>query len=74
MARPRGNRKEARISVSFGASEYAQLVTMAARRDVSIAWLVRYAVQDLIRQEREANENPPLPLLPRPLVERGTAS
>lgn len=65
MARPIGKRKEARISVSFDANEYAHLVSLAARKEVSIAWLVRQAVHDLIRQEEDLATNPQLPLVIR---------
>jgi hypothetical protein len=65
MARPRGNRKDARLSVSFDPTDYAQLTVLAARRDVSIAWLIRHAVTELIRRERDATENPELPLIRR---------
>jgi hypothetical protein len=73
MARPRGNRKEARTSVSFDAGEYAQLCTLAARRDVSVAWLIRHAVHELIRSERDAAQNPELPLLRTRVQSRGAA-
>lgn len=71
MARPRGNRKEARISVSFDAGEYAQLCKLAGQRDVSVAWLVRQAVHDFIRQEKDVAENPELPLPRRIVTHRG---
>lgn len=71
MARPRGNRKEARTSVSFDAGEYADLCSLAARRDVSVAWLIRQAVHDLIRRERDVAQNPELPLLKRHASQRG---
>ena len=64
MARPRGNRKEARISVSFDVADYSQLSALAARHDVSVAWLIRHAVTEMIRQERDLAENPQLPLVP----------
>jgi hypothetical protein len=71
MARPKGSRKEARLSVSFDAGDYAQLVAHAARRDVSVAWLIRHAVHELIARERDATENPELPLIRRSAPERG---
>jgi hypothetical protein len=71
MGRPRGNRKEARTSVSFDAGEYAQLCTLAERRDVSVAWLIRQAVNELIRKERDVADNPELPLVRRPTRQRG---
>jgi hypothetical protein len=71
MARPRGNRKEARLSVSFDASDYADLCALAARRDVSVAWLIRRAVYELLREDRETAENPELPLVRRQVPHRG---
>jgi len=65
MARPKGHRKEARLSVSFDSTDYAELNALAARRDVSVAWLIRSAVQELISRERNALENPELPLVRR---------
>jgi len=73
MARPRGNRKEARLSVSFDAGDYAQLSALAARRNVSVAWLVRQAVLELIGREREVADNPELPLVRRAVPQRGAA-
>ena len=69
MARPRGNRKEARVSVSFDDGDYAALCALARRSDVSVAWMVRHAVHSLIERAREITENPELPLIPR--VARG---
>jgi hypothetical protein len=65
MPRPKGQRKEARLSVSFDSSDYANLTALAARRSVSVAWVIRAAVQDLISRDREALENPELPLIRR---------
>lgn len=65
MARPKGHRKEARLSVSFDSTDYAELNALAARRDVSVAWLIRSAVHDLITRERDVLENPELPLVRR---------
>jgi hypothetical protein len=73
MARPKGNRKEARLSVSFDASDYAQLSALAARLDVSVAWLIRRAVHELIGREREIAESPELPLLRHRAPQRGAA-
>jgi len=63
MARPRGKRKDARLSVSFDESDYATLCAIARRRDVSVAWLVRQAVTGLIEQERQQTDDPELPLV-----------
>ena len=50
------------MSVSFDRRDYVTLCAVARRRDVSVAWIVRQAVQQLIRQEQETTENPELPL------------
>jgi hypothetical protein len=65
MARPKGNRKDARLSVSFDHRDYAALCALARRNDVSVAWMVRHAVHSLIEREREAVDNPELPLIRR---------
>jgi hypothetical protein len=53
MGRPKGKRKQARISVSFEDTDYAMLCALAHRHKVSVAWMVRQGVQGLI----EAGEN-----------------
>ena len=73
MARPRGNRKTARISVSFDDRVYAALSSLAHEQDVSIAWLVRRAVHDLI-DRCEVVADAVLPLEPRIASPRRLAS
>lgn len=65
MARPRGNRKEARLSVSLDDRDYAELCALARRNDVSVAWMVRQAIHGLIQQEQDKAQNQELPLLRR---------
>jgi len=62
MGRPRGNRKEARLSVSLDERDYEELCALAHQHDVSVAWMVRQAVHILIRQQQDATANPELPL------------
>jgi hypothetical protein len=62
MGRLRGNRKEARLSVSLDERDYAQLCALARQHDVSVAWMVRQAVHTMIRQQQDAITNPELPL------------
>ena len=62
MPRPRGNRKEARLSVSLDERDYAELRLLARSRDVSVAWMVRQAIHGFIRSEKGRDENPELPL------------
>jgi len=65
MPRPKGKRKQARISVSFDDGEYAELCALARRRDVSLAWIVRQAVHGLLEREQTRPENLELPLITR---------
>ncbi len=65
MARPKGKRKQARISVSFEDADYATLCALAHRRDVSVAWVVRQAVHGLLEREKNEGSNLELPLIPR---------
>ena len=62
MARPRGNRKTARLSVSLDAQDYSVLCEIARREDVSVAWLVRRAVSELVRSHQAGSDQPELPL------------
>ena len=62
MARPRGNRKTARISVSLDPGDYAVLAEIAREKDVSVAWLVRRAVGELVRTHQSGTAEPELPL------------
>jgi hypothetical protein len=62
MGRPPGHRKEARLSVSLDERDYTELCTLARHNDVSVAWMVRQAVQALIRQQRDIESHPELPL------------
>lgn len=61
MARPRGNRRSARITVSLDEKVQATLSVLARRQDVSVAWLVRRAVSDFIDQHGQLVQ-PELPL------------
>ena len=62
MARPRLNRKVARISVSLDEQMYADVFALAGQNDVSVAWLIRKAVAELL-ERRKDELIPQLPLL-----------
>ena len=64
MARPRGNRKTARLSISLDAGDYAVLTEIARKEDVSVAWVVRRAVGEIVRSHQEGATEPELPLAP----------
>jgi len=63
MARPKGKRKQARISVSFEDTDYVMLCALAQRHNVSVAWIVRQGVHGLIEQEKTKQTNLQLPLI-----------
>ncbi|WP_167401337.1 ribbon-helix-helix domain-containing protein [Paraburkholderia eburnea] len=62
MARPRLNRKIVRTSVSLDEQMFSEVFQLAAQNDVSVAWLVRKAVAELLERHRGELE-PQLPLL-----------
>ena len=49
-----------RFSVALDEQEYAKLAAMAEKHRVSMAWLVRHAVTELL--DRYGSEDPQLPL------------
>jgi hypothetical protein len=62
MARPRLNKKIVRTSVSLDEQMFNEVALLAAQNDVSVAWLVRKAVAELLQHHREELE-PQFPLL-----------
>jgi hypothetical protein len=65
MARPRGNRKSARLTISLDEEAHATLCAMARSEDVSVAWIVRRAVNELIAAYTASIAQPELPLSQR---------
>ncbi|WP_084462756.1 ribbon-helix-helix protein, CopG family [Oceanibaculum pacificum] len=74
MPRPRGTRKTARISVSLDAEDYAVLTEIARREDVSVAWVVRRAVGEVVRAHQSGAAEPELPLSGRSASTKGTGT
>lgn len=62
MARPRTNRKTVRTSVSLDERMFSEVAKLALHNDVSVAWLVRNAVGELLDRRRQDLE-PQLPLI-----------
>ncbi len=61
MARPKGKNPAVRLSISLNSADHAELSRLAARHDLSVAWLVRKAVSEFVK--RNANQDQPvLPL------------
>jgi predicted transcriptional regulator len=63
MARPRGGTKPVRISVSLDDQAHSALLAIASREDVSLSWLIRRAVNELIGSQ--ASEHQTVLSLPR---------
>ena len=63
MRARRGKSKLAtRVTVSVDERDYEQLVALADERQVSLAWLVRYAVSDFLERYRQDQLELPLEL------------
>lgn len=53
-------RRSVRTSVILSEGQYARLSEIATKSDVSVAWIIRQAVQQLL--DRTENEQIPLPM------------
>lgn len=53
---------KSRATISFPVEDYAALLELARKHDVSVAWVVRSAVSQLLRALSEGTEQLPLPL------------
>lgn len=61
MPRPRGKQLPNRLCVSVDTGTYAELCTISRDEGVSVAWLVRRAVQEMVSR-RQTESAPELPL------------
>ncbi|WP_429308750.1 CopG family transcriptional regulator [Paraburkholderia sp. GAS38] len=48
MTRPRANRKTVRTTVSLDERMYSDVLALATENDVSVAWLMRKALAELL--------------------------
>lgn len=62
MARPRLNRKIVRTSVSLDERMFSEVAQLASENDVSVAWLIRKAVAELLERRGQDSESH-LPLI-----------
>lgn len=62
MARPRLNKKIVRTSVSLDEQMFIEVSQLAVQNDVSVAWMVRKAIAELLERRRDELE-PQMPLL-----------
>ena len=60
MRARRGKRLATRVTVSVDQRDYEQLAALAEDYRVSLAWLVRYAVTDLLERYRQDQLELPL--------------
>ena len=60
--RARRGKLATRVTVSVDDRDYEQLVALAEEHNVSLAWLVRYAVKDLLERYRQDQLELPLEL------------
>jgi hypothetical protein len=58
----RGKKLATRVTVSVDERDYEQLSALAEEYRVSLAWLVRYAVSDLLERHRQDQLQLPLEL------------
>lgn len=64
MARPKSNKRVIRLSVSLCEDDHAEIARLAARLDLSTAWVVRPAVSEFVA--RHGNEEGDALLLKQP--------
>ena len=57
---PPSSRRSVRTSVILSEGQYARLNEIAAKSDVSVAWVIRQAVHQFL--DRTENEQMPLPI------------
>ena len=60
--RARRGKLATRVTVSVDDRDYEQLVALAEEHNVSLAWLVRYAVKDFLERYRQDQLELPLEL------------
>ena len=60
MATLRGRTKFARLMVNLDRPTYASLVEVAKREDVSVSWVVRYAIEALLERDGTTAVGPAL--------------
>ena len=60
MARPKGKKVAARLSVGLSKPQHAALTALAERNDATVAWLVRRAVAEFLERHRQQPADSPL--------------
>jgi Ribbon-helix-helix protein, copG family len=65
MPRPKGSRKNARLTVTLDDRDYIALQVLSEKEDVSIAWLARRAIQEMLERYKSGMQDE-LPLTHAP--------
>jgi len=65
MRAGRENKLATRITVTVDEQDHAQLTKLAEKYRVSLAWLVRYAVSDMLDRHQQDQLQLPLDLIGR---------
>jgi hypothetical protein len=61
MPRPRGKQLPNRLCVSIDSGTYTELYAISRKEGVSVAWIVRRAIQEMVSR-RQIENAPELPL------------
>ena len=69
MARPKSDKRVVRLSVTLNEEDHAELSRLAAKLDLSTAWVIRRAVAEFIARHGEDVETE-LPLRPAGIAGR----
>ena len=65
-------KSKTRFSVALDEQDYAELLEMADKHQISMAWIVRQAVADFLGRYRNETAQLPLHLTPDPSGRGGT--
>lgn len=58
MGRPKAEKQPARLTVTLDHQDYSAVCDLAAKNDVSAAWIIRRAVQQYLHPIPPKSENP----------------
>lgn len=58
MARPKGKKVAARLSVGLSKPQHAALTALAEQNEATVAWLVRRAVTEFLERHKKLTDSP----------------
>ena len=74
MPRPRGKQLPNRLCVSFDKQAYADICVLSRESGVSVAWMVRRAVKELVSRHKNETLQSELPLQGSASTRRGAVA